>query len=130
MKVHTKAAAWGGRLPSAKPIDLAFGESRKRGRREQIPVTLRVPLDAITMLPSAEGHTARLELRISAIDENGYLNDVPVIPWTFSGPAPQPGQVVFYETALKLRRLQHRVVVSLYDLHSGSILMGEEELIF
>ena len=123
-----ESAALVGRLPSARPLDLALGTARHRGRRNEVPITLRVPLDGLVMLPSAEGYTARLELRITAIDENGYLNEIPVIPWTFSGPEPQPGQHVFYETALELRRLDHRIVVALYDLNSGAILMGESAL--
>ena len=125
-----ESAALVGNLPNAKPLVLRFGPPKGRGRRVEVPVALTVPLDALTMVPTAQGHHARLELRISAIDENGYLNKMPVIPWEFSGPAPAPGQVVVYETSLKLRKLGHTVVVALYDLNSGTLLSGERRLAF
>ena len=107
-------------------LDLELGSPRRHGLRLHLPVRLTLPLDAILLLPGGEGYTADLELRISAIDENGFLSRIPVIPWRFSGPAPTAGQTVSYETILELRRLGHTVVVGVYDRSSGALLTGEE----
>lgn len=123
-----RSASLLGRLPTALPLEVQLGVPQRKGRRMEVPLRLRIPLDAITMLPGAEGHTARLELRVSGIDDEGSLNDLPVIPVTFSGPEPGPGQMVTYETTIRLRARKHDLMVALYDLVSGTILLGSEEL--
>ena len=123
-----RSAALLGDLPSALPLEIFFGDAERKGRRMEVPLVVRIPLDGVTMLPTAEGHTARLEMRVSGIDDEGDFNDLPVIPVTFSGPEPGPGQVATYETTLRLRARKHTVLVALYDLASGNILLGEEIL--
>lgn len=123
-----RSASLLGSLPTALPLEVALGVPQRKGRRMDVPLTLRIPLDAITMLPEAAGHTAHLELRVSGIDDEGSLNDLPVVPVTFSGPEPGPGQVATYDTTIRLRSRKHSLMVALYDLASGTILLGEESI--
>lgn len=117
-------------MPAVAPLGLAWGPFAEAGRRRlQVPLEITIPLDGVLMVPSAEGFTARLEIRISAIDARGALNEIETIPFTFSGQQPPPpGGEVVYETSLLLRKQSHDVVVVVYDQISGAMLVGRHGL--
>ena len=120
----TESALLFGDLPGASSLDLELGPVPDRGgRRLQIPVRLRIPLDQVAMLPTGDGYAAELELRIGVLDESGNRNDMPVIPVFLEGPeAPAPGSHAIYETAIKMRRQMHDIVVSIYDPLSDTVM--------
>lgn len=120
-----------GSLPGADSLDLAWGPIQKVGRkRVQVPLEITLPLESVVMLPSAEGFTANLEIRISALDSTGTLNDIEVIPFIFSGERPpSPGSHVVYDTSLQLRDKPHDVVVVVYDQASGNMISGRQEFV-
>ena len=119
-------------LPSVLGLEFEFGDAVRQGRSVHVPIGLTIPLDSIALLPGPDGHTARLELRVSTLDGKGVMSEVAVLPVTFSGDRPQPGQHATYTAALDLRHKKSGgdldIVLALYDTQSGAILMGEDRL--
>ena len=104
------------------PLAVSLGEPAKAGyKKVVVPVRLGIPLTEITLLPNAEGHSAQLELRIAATDEDGDRADIPLIPVAFTVASDSEGVAVF-ETQLRLRKKPHRLLFSLYDPSSGEVL--------
>ncbi len=126
----TESALIFGDLPGAHPLGLELGAMPQKGRgRVTLPLRLTIPMDAITMLPRKRRYVAELELRVALVDDGGNRNDMPVIPVTLEGlEPPPPGAHAIYETAIKIRRRPHDIVVSLYDPLSDTILAASERL--
>jgi VWFA-related protein len=103
---------------------LLFGNAKKAGRKRlDVPLTVVVPLDTITFIPSGENFVSQLELRIAVVDEDGLRAEIPIIPIALQTPTePEAGQLGRYETSLRLRNKDHQAVVALYDTASGKIL--------
>jgi hypothetical protein len=95
----------------------------------QLPVSLAIPVDAVTFVPVAGKHAAQLELRIAAVDEKGDRSDIPVIPLGLTADAPPPaGGYLPYNTKLTLRRLAHHLIFAVYDPLSGKIMTAEADV--
>lgn len=118
-------------LPGER-LSLRFGKPERSGRgKVQVPLSVGIPLDEVTLLPTGEGdrRAAELELRIAVIDENGDRAEVPVIPFTLEGEGePSEGAVFPYETRLEVRRDPHQIVVAVYDAASGTMISGSAEI--
>ena len=102
--------------------------TRKRGKL-QLPVSLKIPMDQLVMLPVAGGFQANLELRVAVLDEKGARSEIPVIPVTLSGETKPPaGAHSVYDTSLVLRNIQQRLALALYDLAGEKILSTSIDL--
>lgn len=119
-----------GDAPSSEPLVVRMGTLEKAGvGRVIVPLSVFIPMNSLIFLPAAEGYVAQTELRIAVLDEKGNNNDVPVIPLELVLKAPpKEGEIRRYETAVKLRKQKHDVVVSLYDTLSGKILSSRLEV--
>ncbi len=108
----------------AKPLSATLGKpSKAPGAGVHLPVILEIPMDEVTMLPTAEGFRAELELRVAIVDEQGDRNSIPVIPIRFSGAQkPAPGQHITYETTLLVRKDKQHLVLAVHDLVGDTIL--------
>jgi VWFA-related protein len=110
------------------PIEVGAAQGKER-KTMQLPVSLAIPVDAVTFVPLGGKHAAELELRIAAIDEKGDRSDIPVIPLALSTEkAPPPGAYIPYKTTLTLRRLAHHLILAVYDPLSGNILTAEADV--
>lgn len=112
-----------GNPASAAPLGLTLGKpERTKGRTMRVPITVAVPLSDLTPLPTAEGPTLALELRVVAQDAEGTTSAIPVMPLQVRVPENvQPGDKGRYETTLLLRRAPHDIVVALYEPVSGKV---------
>ena len=114
-----------GELPGASPLGLTLGPVPKRGRRVELPLELKIPMDAITMLPYQGRYVAELELRVGALDENGDRNEIAAVPVVLEGAAPPPlGAHAIYAVNIRVRRQAQNLVVSLYDPVGDRILVA------
>lgn len=106
-------------------LDLALTTGKpilKSARIMQVPIAIELPTAQLTLLPSAEGAVAELELRVAAVDERGGRSTIPVLPMRLVVPAERtPGTTARYETLLELRRMRNRIVVAVYDPTTGSL---------
>ena len=104
-------------------FDVAFGEAAKGGFRKVIvPLKLEIPLDQITLLPTADGFAAQLELRVAATDDQGNRADIPVVPVEIHSGPDGKEDFATVELALKLRRRPHKMLVSLHEPVSGNLM--------
>jgi VWFA-related protein len=120
-----------GNLPGAFPMPMRVGalERPKKGRGMEVPITLGLPVDLMTVVPVNGKYAAQLELRFAASDSEGNGSEIPVLPITLSSDKPpSPGKMVKYETRLKLRGKADRLVVAVYDPLSGKIATAEAKL--
>ncbi len=106
-----------------RELGVAFGEPAKGGFRKVIvPLKLEIPLDQVTLLPTAGGFVAQLELRVAATDDQGNRADMPVVPVELRADAGGEAAFATFELALKFRRRPHKVLVSLHEPASGNLL--------
>ncbi len=113
-----------GNTPTEAGISVEVGEPVRKGRgKMEVPLTLAIPLERVTFLPTGQGWATQLELRVAVKDEEGRRAEVPVVPLVLvASESPLAGQVGRYETKLMLRREKHQAVVAVYDAASGRIL--------
>lgn len=109
--------------PGVLELALVVGKPiPKSSRLMQVPIAFELPTAGLTLLPSAEGAVAELELRVAAVDERGGRSSVPVLPMRLVVSADRtPGATARYETLLELRRMRNRIVVAVYDPAAGSL---------
>lgn len=95
----------------------------------EIPITLGIPVSALTVLPHDGKYAAELELRFAATDDRGNQSDVPTLPIRLSSSQPPPeGGIVRYDTKVLLNGKATRLVAAVYDRASGKIAAAESEI--
>ncbi|MEM1205245.1 MAG: VWA domain-containing protein [Acidobacteriota bacterium] len=117
-------------LPDVEGFDVQLGPSEKAGwGKMTVPIELSIPLENVTFLPAGNGWAARLELRVVATDHLGNSAEVPVVEvdLRWDGP-PGADAKATYGLTLELRRRPHRMLVSLYDPPTGTLLSQRVEL--
>ena len=86
-----------GSPPGALRMPLTVGEAVRSKQGElEIPVTLGLPVDLMTVVPEGNKYTVHLELRFAASDASGDTADVPIVPVTLTSdhhPPRQAGEV-------------------------------------
>ncbi|MCB1008310.1 MAG: VWA domain-containing protein [Acidobacteria bacterium] len=116
--------------PNVQPLPIRVDEpKRKSVGVMSVGLELGIPLDGLTLVPTANGVSTDLELRVAALDERGGRSEIPVVPIRLDLPSPPPsGKYVAYRTTLELRRVRNQVVVALYDPVSGVIYSASVEI--
>ncbi|HUP21353.1 MAG TPA: VWA domain-containing protein [Thermoanaerobaculia bacterium] len=116
--------------PSARPLQLRFGRPQKAGLgRMRLPLEVGIPIGEITLVDTGGTWVNRLEVRTVVMDEVGSRSETTLDQVDIEGKRPpQPGDVFYYETDLRLRRKPHRLVVAVYDPLSGVILSSSAEI--
>ncbi len=107
-----------------KELQVSIGEPLSGGSRKVvIPLRVEVPLDEITLLPFEGGYGTRLELRVAVTDDRGNRADIPVMLFDLKRKEQvEPGDFTSLEVPLRIRRRPHRMLVSVHDPASGTIL--------
>ncbi len=119
-----------GNPPGALRMPLKVGEvTRPKPGELQVPLTLGLPVDLMTVIPDGKKYTVQLELRFAASDAAGNAAEIPTVPITLtSDHQPTPGKVVRYETRVTLRGAADHLVVAAYDPLSGKIATAETDV--
>jgi len=118
-----------GHAPGALPMPIRVGAPVKAGRSEiEVPVTIAIPMDALTSVPLNGKHNYELELRVAALDDRGDRSDMPVVPIRFSAPDEGKGKFFRYEAKLRLRRIKQSVTMAVFDPLSNHILTAEADV--
>ena len=119
-----------GSSPDSVVMPMEVGKPARAGRREiEVPVTLAIPADALTVVPIEGKHVAEMELRIAAVDVNGDRSDIPVVPLRMTLDQPPPaGSYLRYDTKLRLRRVDQHLVIAVFDPLSGRIMTAETDI--
>jgi hypothetical protein len=130
VSMQVESALLFGNLPGALRMPLQVGVVTRSRRGElEIPLTLGLPVDLMTVVPDGNRFAARLELRYAASDAEGNSSEIPVVPIDLaSDHPPAPGKVVKYETRLRLKGTADHLVVAVYDPLSGKIATAETDV--
>ncbi|MCP4201330.1 MAG: VWA domain-containing protein [bacterium] len=124
-----ESALYFGDLPGANPLEVRLGPVPKKGRRVEVPVEIRIPMDEVTMLPYEGRFVAELELRIGALNDAGERNEISVVPVVLSGDEPPPaGAYATYELEIKVKREPQDLVFALHDPLGDTILATSTKL--
>ena len=88
-----------------------------------VPVTVRLPLSSIALLPIGDDeYSAQLEVRIAALDARGDRSEVTILPWKVTrGELPEENEAVEFMTSILMRRQPHDLVVAVYDTNTGAL---------
>lgn len=119
-----------GSSPGEGAMPVKLGEFKKAGRKfVEVPITLAIPVAAMTVLPQGDLWVSELELRIAVMDDEGNQAEMPVVPLRLeSATEPKPGGFVRYETTLKLRRSKHEIVLAILDPATGRLATNRVEI--
>lgn len=119
-----------GNPPSGQPLPVQVGRPERGGRSTAlVPLSIAIPLDALTTLPDGDRRVADLELRLAALDAEGRRSEIPVVPLRVRVPADvKPGGFVRYDTKVQLRRGRQQLVVAIYDRAGGALLSTTLEI--
>ncbi|HEX2225115.1 MAG TPA: hypothetical protein VHN15_13015, partial [Thermoanaerobaculia bacterium] len=119
--MELESALLTGEMGDMRPLGVSLGELRKtRGDRVELPVTVRIPADQISLVEQDGRHVGQLELRIGALDQRGHRSDVPMLLLPISQEEPpRPGAVIRYDTTLQLRDAPQHLQFVVYDVLSG-----------
>jgi VWFA-related protein len=130
VSMKVESALLFGSPPGALQMPLRLGEITRGKRGEvEIPITLGLPVDLMTVVPDGRKFTAQLELRFAASDAEGNTAEIPIVPVTLtSDHQPAPGKLVKYETKVKLRGKADHMVVAAYDPLSGKLATAETDV--
>ncbi|HKV10416.1 MAG TPA: VWA domain-containing protein [Thermoanaerobaculia bacterium] len=118
----------GGKAQS-RLLRVELGTPEPAGARQvRIPVYLDVPFEALTPLPQAEGFAARAILSSGAVDKDGGRSGLTQVPLYLALPqAPAPGSFAKLTTTVTVRRAEQRLVFTLRDPVTDTVLWGETE---
>ncbi|MXX73870.1 MAG: VWA domain-containing protein [Holophagales bacterium] len=124
LDMTAKAALLFGDPPDALPLQVHFSEPVRAGRRKMsMQVEVAIPLDEIQLLPVAGEWLSVVEIRVTAMDEAGNRSEVSFEKVPIAGAQePEPGQIFYYETELRLRRREHSYVITVHDPLTGTNL--------
>ncbi len=105
-------------------IELAFGEPTAREDGYfLVPVTVRIPLGKLVLVPRDQTQEARVRLYIAAMDNEGGVSDVQQVPLPISIPNADVqaamGKNYAYNVSLLMRRGDQRVAVGVRDDVAG-----------
>lgn len=103
--------------PTTGTLPVQIGQPVKARRSQmEVPIVVAIPVSGLTFLRGPGGWVANAELRVGALDSNGQSADVAVVPIQLSSATePKVEGHIRYDTKLTLRRLEHRLVLSIYD---------------
>jgi VWFA-related protein len=130
VSMKVESALLFGNLPDALPLPMKLGAVQRTKKGLEVPVTLGLPVNLMTVVPVNGKYAAQLELRFIASDSEGNNSEIPVIPINLtSDKPPTPGKMVKYETKILLRRGKaDQLVAAVYDPLSGKIATAEAKL--
>lgn len=119
-----------GSAPGASQLPVKVGTPVASGRREMtVPITVAIPVDAITAVPIEGKYVSELELRVASTDEKGNSSDIPVIPIRLAfEKQPEAGKFIPYSVQVRLRQLEHDLVLALFDPSSNNILTAKADV--
>jgi VWFA-related protein len=129
VSMRMESALMLGSLPDGVPMPMKLGAPVKTKGMTEIPITLGLPVSALTIIPVNGQFRAQAQLRVAAADENGNRSDVPVLSIDLkSDHPPKAGGFVRYQTSLKIRGKAKHIVVATYDPMSGKIATAEADV--
>ena len=117
-----------GDLPDGKPLEVQLGAPVKGAKRGviDIPLTVDIPAEAVTVLPAEGQYAAQAQLRLIATDSRGRQSSLPVVSIKLTSPKPpEPGTKLRYTTTVHLHGRADQLVAAVYDPITGNVAAGK-----
>ncbi len=120
-------------------VGVQFGKASKSGRGQyDLPVLVRIPLRALTLLPVGETTQGKLQIYVQVQDDKGRVSQLHRHPYPVSVANDKVeearGQDVGYQLQLKVRPGTPKIAVAVWDELSGTqsfvllrVLVGQEK---
>jgi hypothetical protein len=118
---------FGGAEPE-KRLFVKLGAPHRRGRDLEVPVTLGVPFEALTMTPRGKGYLAEIPLSLAALDEKGGRANLRTHLKVAVATLPAAGNYVRFQTVVRLNDMGQRLVFTVPDSQSGRSIWGDANL--
>lgn len=117
---------FGGR-DEEKRLIVQLGDPKRAGRKEiEVPVTIGIPVTSLALIPDGKGYIAETPLAAATVDEKGGRSELaPMKLRVKVKQAPQAGGYARFQTTVKLRDIEQRVVFTVHDPVSGGVIWGE-----
>jgi VWFA-related protein len=128
--MEVEAALLTGLTRNSGALEVAVGMPEESGpTTATVPLTLRIPAQAITFLPEQGRFLVRLEMRVAAVSKYGETSDTALVPIAFAvEKVPGAGQNVVYQTRIEVRRGKQDLQVAVTDAASGQTLSARIHL--
>ncbi len=118
-----------GKVPGGILLPMRVGTPAKTRNGTEIPITLGLPTDVVTLVQMGDKYAAHAELRFAASDDNGNDSELPVMPLNInSDHPPKPGGFIKFETKITLKGKANHLVAAVYDPVSGKVATAESDL--
>jgi VWFA-related protein len=118
-----------GGSPEDRRLIVQLGEAKRKGRDLEVPVTLGVPVEALSLEPAEKGYRADVPIAVASQDEKGGRADLPRLRLQVAiEKLPQAGTFARFQTVLQLRNEKQQLIFTVHDPLSGHALWGEADL--
>jgi VWFA-related protein len=119
-----------GGIENDRRLKVLLGRMKPLGRKEiEIPVTVGVPVEALALTPSGQGYIAEAPLAVASLDDKGGRAEIPTAKLRVAVKEPfRAGGFARFETTLRLRRADQRLVFTVRDEVNGNTIWQEVDL--
>jgi VWFA-related protein len=126
-RMKAESALLFGAPEEEKRLIVQLGEPKRAGRKQiEVPVTLGVPVSSLALTPDGDGYIAETPLAVAAVDDKGGRSELPSSKLRVKvRQVPRGGGYARFQTVVKLRNIEQRLVFTVPDPVSGSIIWGE-----
>jgi len=116
-----------GRSVPEKKLYVELGGTTSSGLTAvEVPVTLGVPVDALSFVQTADGYKAELPLHVTSIDDsNDPLDLPPVVLHAVVKQVPPAGELVRFQSTFRIRRGERLLRFTVQDAVHDKLLWGE-----
>jgi VWFA-related protein len=119
-----------GNVPGGVVLPMRVGTPTKTRNGTEIPITLGLPADVVTLVQVGNKYAAHSELRFAASDDNGNDSELPILPININSDHPaKPGGFIKFETKITLKGKANHLVATVYDPVSGKLATAETDLV-
>jgi len=126
--LKTESVLLFGGAEQERRLFVKLGAPHRRGRELEVPVTLGVPFEALTMLPMGKGYMAEVPLGLAAKDEKGGRSNLRTRLKVAVAALPKAGNYVRFQTVVRLRDIGQKLVFTVPDSQTGRAIWGDAKV--
>ena len=126
--LRTESVLLFGGAEAEKQLFVTLGRPQREGKEMEVPVTLGVPFESLTMTPKEGGYVAEIPLSLAALDEKGERASLRTHLRVAVATLPAAGNYVRFQTSVRLKNLAQRLVLTVPDARTGRSIWGAVDL--
>jgi VWFA-related protein len=115
-----------GRDVREKTLHVEVGEARWAGLKEvTVPIVLGIPVEALSFVANGDTYHAELPLHVTSFDGTSEVDLPPTVVRVIVKKVPPAGELMRFESTLRLRRGEKRLRFTVADAIHDKLLWGE-----